>query len=71
VLQSSLPRLIQPSRDGAHRLLQWRKISLNDLPDRLKVHSKVIVHEDVAHSGNRSPVDFGVLQLVLIVDTLG
>jgi len=48
-----------------------RKISLNDLPDRLKVHSKVIVHEDVAHSGNRSPVDFGVLQLVLIVDTLG
>src|ERR1039457_5387058 len=37
-----------------------REIARNDEPDRLKVHFKVVVHQDVSHAGYRWPVDLGV-----------
>jgi len=40
-------RLVQHGPDGAHRLLEERKIPRNDEPDRLKVHFKVVMHKDV------------------------
>jgi len=45
--------LVQPSHDGAHRLLKGREIPRNDEPDGLKVHFKVVVHQDISHADYR------------------
>ena len=63
-------RLVQSSQDGAHRFLKQREISCNDEPDRLKVHFKVVVHQDVPHPRYRWPVDLGVLLFVRLADAL-
>src|ERR1039457_1723939 len=47
-----------------------REISRNDEPDRLKVHFKVVVHQDVSHAGYRWPVDLGVPLFVRLADPL-
>lgn len=68
--ENALARLVQHCQDGAHRLLQRREISSNDEPDRLKVHFKVVVYQDVSHAGYRWPVDLGVPLIVRLADPL-
>ena len=56
----ALTRLVQHSQHRTHSFLKGREISRNDEPDRLKVHFKVVVHQNVAHGGYRWPVDLTV-----------
>ena len=63
-------RLVQCNIDGAHRVLERRQISHDYIPDCLKVHFKIVMHQDVSHAGYRRPVDSRVPLLMRLVDPL-
>jgi hypothetical protein len=63
-------RLVQRSNDGAHRLIERRQISHYYIPNRVEIHFKVVVHQDVSHAGYRRPVDLRVPRLVRLVNPL-
>ena len=61
----------QPGKDPAHCILKRRKISHDNIPDGFKVHFKIVVYQNVAHSSYRRPIDLRMPLLVRLVDPLG
>ena len=51
-------------------LSQRMEIPRDNIPDCLKVHFKIVVHQDVSHAGYRRPIDLRVPFLVLFMDPL-